>query len=461
MKKYAPQLMLILGLVGLSFGYGFISSTFELFPYKTIRNAFLAASALIELAQDEPDQQNIDFWDETGNTAPVYRSRASGAGSEFVFVLGNERTYSNSADATAYLAWIADRAGTIIHAWKYPGEIWRPLTGREAIGNNWRSYPVGAHLFDNGDILVSYHGVGTFPSAMGLAKFDKDSKLLWKRADYYHHWFSVGPDDKIYIPDLEMGTSPLRVPDHDKVITCEEVRFPHDSIAILDRNGNKIREIDTLSAIVNSDLAGLINSNKEERRVVETCDPTHLNDVQILSQSMADQYPRFKAGDLLVSFRSLNMIGVIDPKTERFKWHFVGPSHRQHSPRFAGNNRIIMFDNYGGPLSRGTSRVVSVDVGQDAYGTLFPADNAELPKAPFMSSTAGYIDVSESGDRILVSFTHQGLVWEIDSKSGEILWEFINTHQVDGKPARISVYTAKYVKAATFDVNHGHLSSAN
>ena len=105
---------------------------------------------------------------------------------------------------------------------------------------------------------------------------------------------------------------------------------------------------------------------------METCDPTHLNDAQILTQEMAAQYPRFKAGDLLVSFRTLNTIGVLDPETELFKWHFQGPSHHQHSPRFLGNDVIVFLDNLGGQVSRGTSRILAVNVDSSAFESVFP-----------------------------------------------------------------------------------------
>lgn len=458
MKEQLPKIMLAVATIGLAFAYGFASHRFEIFPYKLIRDGSLAFGALIELLHEKPDLKNIDFWEDTGRTQPQYRSLNADAGPEYIFVLGNERAYAGRSGSASYLAWIADRDGKIIHAWRNPDEIWHPLEGRDAVGDRWRSYPVGAELLANGDILVSYHGVGVFPSAMGLAKFDKDSNLLWKRNDYYHHWFFVGPDDEIYIPDLEIATSPIQIGDHDKTITCEKVRMPYDSIAVLDRDGNEIREIDTLKALVESDLAGLFNSNQEQPHVIETCDPMHLNDAQVLSQAMAEQYPGFTAGDLLVSFRTLNTIAVLDMTTERFKWQSGGPSHHQHSPRFIGNNRLVFFDNYGGRTSRGTSRILSVDVATHEYETVFPREDQELPDMPFMSDTAGHIDVSAAGDRILVSWTHQGLVWEIDIESGEILWELVNTHMVDGQPARISVYTAKYVGNVGFPVNGGELN---
>jgi len=455
MKDAIPKLLIAFSLLTLGFGYGFASAQLKIFPYEDVRDAYVALKALNDLRREDPRMKNVESWDETGLRAPTYRTIQPQAGSEPILILGNERTYP-SANGASYGAWIADRNGRILHAWKYPGEIWE-LGDRKAVGDFWRSYPVGAHLFPNGDLLVSYQGVGMFPPAMGIAKFDKDSKVLWKNPGLLHHWFSVGPDGEIYIPARKTGTSPMTIPDREKEIVCDQVDFGYDSIEILDANGQKIREIDMLNALVNSDLTGLFNSNQEQPHTVATCDPTHLNDVQILTPEMADQYPRFKAGDLLVSFRTLNTIGVLDPETELFKWHFQGPAHHQHSPRFLGNNRIAILDNLGGQVSRGTSRILAVDVDSWTAENIFPKRGVELPGTAFKTNNAGSIDVSPAGDRILISWTRKGLVWEVDVRTGELLWEYVNTHLVDGRPARISAYTAKYVPQVNFAMNGGRL----
>jgi hypothetical protein len=62
------------------------------------------------------------------------------------------------------------------------------------------------------------------------------------------------------------------------------------------------------------------------------------------------------------------------------------------------------------------------------------------------------------GDRVLASWTRQGLVWEIDVRTGEVLWELTNTHNVDGRAGRISVYTAEYVPSIEFETNGGRLN---
>ena len=47
----------------------------------------------------------------------------------------------------------------------------------------------------------------------------------------------------------------------------------------------------------------------------------HLNDVEALSNSIADQYPLFETGDLLISLRDLHLVFVMDPITEIVKWY--------------------------------------------------------------------------------------------------------------------------------------------
>jgi hypothetical protein len=451
MHEAIPRVLFVIAIAGLAFAYGFITNSKEIFPYQIIREAKIAFDAIRELEEETPRLSSVLFVDKSVR-APTYRALSDKAGGENLFILGNSRTYKKDESGNAFLAWIADRNGNVVHAWKDPGDIWSPLVKHDAVGDTWSAYPIGAYLFPNGDILVSYQAENVFPISMGLAKFDKDSHLLWKSNEYYHHWFSVGPDGSIYVPKTLIGQSPMKVGDRDKTFVCEDERFPYESIAVLDANGVLTREIDLMAAFVNSDLTGVFNSNEANHDVIDTCDPLHLNDVQVLPDE-----PPFSAGDLLVSFRSLNGFGVLDPKTELFRWFYVGASHHQHSPRYLGNGRVIVFDNYGNPISRGKTRVLAVDVASHQSETLFPREGSQLPETTFFSQSGGHIDVSPARDRMMVSFSLQGLAWEIDVSTGEILWEFVNTHSVAGKPTRLELFVVKYVQAMDFEPNGGQI----
>lgn len=156
-----------------------------------------------------------------------------------------------------------------------------------------------------------------------------------------------------------------------------------------------------------------------------------------------------------MSFRSLNAIAVLDPESLRFKWSYVGALQHQHSPRFGSNNQILVFDNRGGLTSRGTSRIVSIDAGTQRATSAYPRDGADLPARPFHSATAGHVDIHPTDNRMLVAWTHKGLISEVDIETGELLWEYVNNHPHEGSAARMSVYTAEYAHDLSFPFNGG------
>ena len=76
-------------------------------------------------------------------------------------------------------------------------------------------------------------------------------------------------------------------------------------------------------------------------------DPFHANDVEALKLSMAEAFEGagFVAGDLLISLRELNLVGVIDPRTQVFRWFRHGPWFKQHDPDFQADGTITVDDN--------------------------------------------------------------------------------------------------------------------
>ena len=94
-----------------------------------------------------------------------------------------------------------------------------------------------------------------------------------------------------------------------------------------------------------------------------------------LSASMADQYPLFDAGDLVVSLRHIDAVFVLDPGTREVKWSAHEPFMRQHDPDFIGEGWISVFDNRNEATSRGVRALMN-----HAQGTLVELESWSLDR---------------------------------------------------------------------------------
>lgn len=101
-------------------------------------------------------------------------------------------------------------------------------------------------------------------------------------------------------------------------------------------------------------LAGKI----EQLDQISLYDPFHQNDIDVLTEARARLFPMFAAGDLLLSFRSINLVVVIDPETLKVKWHSFGQFSRQHDPDWSPTGEISLYDNQSHNFN---SRVLSLD----------------------------------------------------------------------------------------------------
>ena len=71
----------------------------------------------------------------------------------------------------------------------------------------------------------------------------------------------------------------------------------------------------------------------------------HPNDIEELTTAMAPAFPQFEAGDLLVSLRDFDMVGVIGRHDHQIKWVAYGPWQHQHDPDFQPDGTITVFSN--------------------------------------------------------------------------------------------------------------------
>jgi hypothetical protein len=133
---------------------------------------------------------------------------------------------------------------------------------------------------------------------------------------------------------------------------------------MLSPEGKLLREpISILDAILNSQYSTLLSpletslkakeklpvNNEAARLLLMQQDVLHTNSVNVLSKAVAPKFPEFKAGQVLLSMRSLQAMIVLDPTNSSVGWGACGPWHYQHDAQFLDNGNLLLFDNIGSP----------------------------------------------------------------------------------------------------------------
>jgi hypothetical protein len=222
-----------------------------------------------------------------------------------------------------------------------------------------------------------------------------------------------------------------------------------DMITVMSLDGEVLEEISMLDVIHNSGLIGLYQGATGTTADTHTTDPLHLNAVREVGQRVASAHDWLNANDLLVSFRSINSIAIIDRPTLLVKWHTAGTTLRQHSPRFVDSGDILVFDNLGGDASLGGTRLVKIGLQSRLAETIYPTPQRQ-PSARVYSETAGHLDLHRDGNVVLMAVANHSKVIEVDLE-GTVLWEYRFVDPTTKKS--VELQTAKYCYGVSFEMN--------
>jgi outer membrane protein assembly factor BamB len=157
----------------------------------------------------------------------------------------------------------------------------------------------------------------------------------------------------------------------------------------------------------------------------------HTNTVEALPATpLGDRDPRFREGNLLVSFRNANMIAVMDPETFEILWHWgTDTLELQHMPTMLPDGNILIFDN---GVYREASRVLEI---RPPDGDVVWKYEGDPPKS-FFSLFRGSNQRLSNGNTLICE-GHRGRAIEV-TPDGEIVWEFWNPEIRRGRRKRIS-----------------------
>ncbi len=272
----------------------------------------------------------------------------------------------------------------------------------------------GASMTPEGDAIMNVYGLGT-------VKLDRCSRPLWSIDYETHHDFDFLPNGDLLIVGWRRITEER--PDRPRLYPGPEGYYLDETLIRVSAEGEILEEWSLIDALYASGRQELLFSGTGSSVASRVADPLHNNTVEILGAEMADAFPLFEAGDIMVSFRNINTILVLDGRTRKVKWSTTGPFLGQHDPDFLPDGHILLYDNRitGGKALFGNTRLIELDPvskrivwewegkGEYAFYNRSRGEQAPLPNG-----------------NVLAVDAHGGRVFEVEPESGDVVWEWVN-----------------------------------
>jgi len=411
-------------------GYGFAIGQFHVFPYFLLKPVYVflqghpeEETSLTDKLLNDANLRPARFLDKytasrtrvyTEQTVPMANNRREKASVYLTKTadIGFRVIYGafDFIDGIAG-AILIDQKGNLIHRWLV-NEKDLPWELNAAELNN---FPLGFTIFSDGSII------GLFNYGAAIQRIDWCSERMWATKGNFHHsvqydgkgaLWAVGPGENNGISKFNVYTGELL-----KTITFAEI----------------------MEANPDTDLLS-IRQRVTSEKMRWWKDPWHPNDVEPLTPVMANAFPQFNEGDLLISLRALNLIFILRPETRNILWWRSGFMRRQHDPDWQLDGSITVFDNN---RKRGHSSIKKIDP------TTYNFETMTINfKEGFYSRSSGNHQVLPSGN-VLVASTHEGRAVEI-TPEGKVAFEFVNHYRKQTKEV-LAVSNVVFLQPDFFD----------
>lgn len=394
------------GVALLGFVAGSLATLADAYPGRLVGDAYRAGRALqAQLSlRDQPFQP--DLW----------RLARSGAAGVTVNKPGKVQpglTLYTSGHAQA--AFLLDQQGREVHRWSLPfSAVWDRTAAVKKPQPDGLVYVEKALLYPNGDLLAVYVAVGDTPWGYGLVKMDQDSRVLWKYLAHAHHDVDVGADGTIYVLTNEVA--------RDDLPGFPQLRAPRiqEQVAVLSPEGDERKRVDLFAALLRSPYARLLDT-LPWYTMLGSGDFLHTNAVNVLDGTRAQKLPEATAGRLLLSFREISTVAILDMETEEIVWAMRGPWLRQHDPDLLVNGDVLLFDNQGNVGGAGgVTRLLEVDPRTGRVAWTYAGGARERFESEVRSSQERL-----ANGNTLVTESDGGRLFEV-ARDGEIVWEWVN-----------------------------------
>ena len=425
----ASRLLFVAALLLASFAGGMYVTIYKFFPYDVLFSARKTFLAAVETNRLGIPRYSDEFVDVPPEQAAARRFEFIGSDrlADPILVPGGWGQFQEHCpDHAGCIAVEYAGRGEVRHAWPYrPEELEKWLEKEEfardfpyehAIGFSFSRHARirGVSRYSNGDLLVVFGFLQSYPHGGGVARIDRSGKPVWYRPDYSHHRPHLADGEVALVPGHTLPP-PLR-----SDTSCPD-RI-HDTVNAIDPEGMKLEEIAVFDAVLKSSYAGLL-------RLSNTCNPIHLNAIHLLREDVRG--PGLEPGDLVVSMRNMNAFAILDHRDRRLKRLVRDRFFQQHAVLHFKGSRFLMLDNQGGTNADGTrirSRLLMVDVASGEETTIFPNHRTPPTLREPYSHQAGGLAISPDRSRAMVTFTAQGKAVEVWIADGEVLVVFHSIH---------------------------------
>jgi len=308
---------------------------------------------------------------------------------------------------------LIDMQGRLVHRWEGQGSGW-----------------AHAELLADGRVLVIQKDERVF-------QVDAGGRELWSLPLRAHHDLWVDPEDgEIFVLTRRVASRPELHPRAELLV---------DFVTVLSPQGRQLREIDLLDALRSSEFAWLLPDLLGYPAGEVALDVLHTNHVEGIPPGRAHGF--YHASDLLLSFRNLNAIALLDTTARRVRWVW-GPNNVtfQHHPTLLESGRILLFDN---GLER--SRLLELDPRDGRIAWRY------APESGFFTRTRGSSQRLWNGNT-LVTESDRGRVREIDP-AGRVVWSFANP-DVNERGERVAIWRMTRVPASQLRFLSGAVRAA-
>lgn len=343
---------------------------------------------------------------------------------------------------------LIDKFGQLRHLWTIPfSEIWKQPPHISSPVPDILTFMHDAEVYPNGDLLALFHGEGDTPYGYGLVKLDKNSKVIWKLALNAHHDVYISHSGDIYT--LSQQYEKNDIPQLE-----DFYRDPYlkEYVEIISPNGEEKERISIPEAFIGTPYEQMLFKALRPSHD-KLGDYTHANSVMPLEADMADKFPMFKPGQILVSLRNMSVLAVIDPDTQKVVWAQQGIWSFQHEASFQPDGNILLLDNQGFYNGSGPQN----EVGDDGITTdkssrileLNPATGGiswaytATPEESFYTLFRGTVQKLPNGNYLIVETSPGRKIMEV-TQDKKVVWRFTNNKKKEKN------YTNKVVIGSIF-----------